>query len=410
MGELGKHSVWRRLLTAGLLLATVLLISVCAHAVTGDSVARPHAGELCVEGRLDGPLDSGGAAFSVRATAVEMADGARYWLPAITAKQITITTSTQYIINGESSLDVYYRDDGHKFFHIRACGVDHGKGKPLDARLVSLTTETDAQSELFDHLAIQTQPADGQDDHLRPMVSAQTETIQANGQAFNVAVVSAKLSTVSIRCGIAKDRVGATETLGSIANRYNAIAAINGSFFDAYDSGPTKMPDMPLISHGNLLEYSTIGTLLGFTDDGRWRMEKSADVVRWCGANCCRNPNDDDEAFLFWSHVTEAVGCGPRLVVDGVPKLQPYDEGISSGEVLNPHTVRSAVGITADGRILFVVANRAGLGDMAHIMVSLGAQQAMNMDGGSSSGLWCRGKNMVAPGRELSNALLITSR
>jgi exopolysaccharide biosynthesis protein len=47
---------------------------------------------------------------------------------------------------------------------------------------------------------------------------------------------------------------------------------------------------------------------------------------------------------------------------------------------------------------------------MAHIMLNLGAQQAMNLDGGSSSGLWCRGKSIVSPGRLLSNAILITKR
>jgi len=45
---------------------------------------------------------------------------------------------------------------------------------------------------------------------------------------------------------------------------------------------------------------------------------------------------DDIETFLFWSHVTEAVGCGPRLIVDGVPRLNPTAERISSGEVLAP--------------------------------------------------------------------------
>jgi exopolysaccharide biosynthesis protein len=39
-------------------------------------------------------------------------------------------------------------------------------------------------------------------------------------------------------------------------------------------------------------------------------------------------------------------------------------------------------------------------------MEKLGAQQAMNLDGGASSGLYANGKMLTAPGRKLSNALI----
>jgi len=68
------------------------------------------------------------------------------------------------------------------------------------------------------------------------------------------------------------------------------------------------------------------------------------------------------------------------------------------------------VGITRNGQILFVVVHRANLNELVNIMVSLGCQQAMNLDGGSSSGLWYRSGNIISPGRDLSNALLIVAR
>jgi exopolysaccharide biosynthesis protein len=40
-------------------------------------------------------------------------------------------------------------------------------------------------------------------------------------------------------------------------------------------------------------------------------------------------------------------------------------------------------------------------------MHSLGAYNAMNLDGGASSGLYYGGRYLTAPGRDLSNALII---
>ena len=38
----------------------------------------------------------------------------------------------------------------------------------------------------------------------------------------------------------------------------------------------------------------------------------------------------------------------------------------------------------------------------------LGAYDAMNLDGGASTGLWVNGKYLVSPGRQINNALLLT--
>ena len=38
---------------------------------------------------------------------------------------------------------------------------------------------------------------------------------------------------------------------------------------------------------------------------------------------------------------------------------------------------------------------------------ALGLYDAMNLDGGASSGLWCDGRYLVTPGREISNALVV---
>ncbi|CAH8242984.1 phosphodiester glycosidase family protein [Paenibacillus melissococcoides] len=49
----------------------------------------------------------------------------------------------------------------------------------------------------------------------------------------------------------------------------------------------------------------------------------------------------------------------------------------------------------------------ATIPDLAQMMKQAGAQQAMNLDGGASSGLYYKGKYITSPGREISNALLV---
>jgi exopolysaccharide biosynthesis protein len=70
---------------------------------------------------------------------------------------------------------------------------------------------------------------------------------------------------------------------------------------------------------------------------------------------------------------------------------------------------RSAVGLTGDGRMLFV-ATSGTIRELAYVMRDLGARDAMAFDGGASTGIWYRGRSLVTPGRLINNALLVTPR
>jgi exopolysaccharide biosynthesis protein len=68
---------------------------------------------------------------------------------------------------------------------------------------------------------------------------------------------------------------------------------------------------------------------------------------------------------------------------------------------------RSAVGVTRDGELLLASASGATIYEMARAMQALGAHDAMNLDGGASSGLWVGGRYLTAPGRSISHSLLV---
>jgi hypothetical protein len=107
-----------------------------------------------------------------------------------------------------------------------------------------------------------------------------------------------------------------------------------------------------------------------------------------------------------WANVVEAIGCGPRLVRDGKVSCDPAAEGFSSSKILTDAGQRSMVGHTLDGTLILATASGT-VRQMADVMKALGCWQAMNLDGGASSGLWVRGQYLTRPGRLIGNALLV---
>lgn len=98
------------------------------------------------------------------------------------------------------------------------------------------------------------------------------------------------------------------------------------------------------------------------------------------------------------------IGGGPLLLRNGQIVLDARLEQFSPA-FIQERAARSAIGQTAEGRILIVTAqnNISGLGatlsDMAQIMQQLGAVNALNLDGGSSTTLYLGGQILDRPAR-----------
>lgn len=370
----------------------------------------PLGGQLRIDGILVGPLDSTKKSFSVLVYAVTMPNGRREWLDPPRRKTVNIRIFSQFSLFGNPTSAFGLFDTSRQHYHVVVLGSDDGSGTPLTAHNVWVTQEGPAQVAYVAGLTSRAGRSRSAR-HMDPEVESSSETVMANGNRVELYVVRVRLSTVRIKVGLANGELGQIEPLESIASRYGAIAAINGSFFDADDPGPEHMPDMPLVTSGLVLGRSYLGTLLGFCSNGEARMEPAMVALSLHD----RNPDmpvdlDDPDHGLFWERVEEGVGCGPRLVRDGEVKIDPYSEGITSDEVLSGTAIRSAVGLTRDGWMLLVVSHPTTLADLAEAMRRLGAYQAMNLDGGSSSGLIVRGHSLLTPGRWLSNAIVVLKR
>lgn len=365
-------------------------------------------GQIRLDGLLGDTLDSTTTSFHMRVLWVTLPGQRRAVLGSVRVKEITIDRTTQFTVLRSRSAVPTLSQITAPPFHVMAVGIDSGPGRPLLALRIDIEPATPLETSLADSM----QRSDGQRaDPPGPGIRLEEVQVDSGDGTRSVQVVRADPGTFRIAVGLAHGRVGATESLAGIAQSYGAIAAINGSFFEAYASGPVKMPDHALITDGRLVSRGGVGTILGQTPEGQIRMDKAVNAIRWHEYDPLRPARQQDPAgsVLFWARVVEAVGCGPRLVTDGAVSLSPYSEGFGSSEMLSGVSVRSAVGITRDGGLILIVTH-ASLPELARIMLELGCRDAMNLDGGASSGLWIRGQSVRTPGRQISNALLLLPR
>ena len=198
--------------------------------------------------------------------------------------------------------------------------------------------------------------------------------------------------------GAANKNSGYGLTLEQMCEKYNAVGGINGgAFVDVKGSGFGDKPDGLTILGGEVRNE-------GYGADAFVGLDKNG--VLHVGYYTL--------ADVLASDITDGVSFGPVLIING----NVTDSGkIPSG--VNP---RTAIGQRADGAILMLVIDGrqvhsmgATYPDVARIMANYGAINACNLDGGSSSSMYCYGEylnssssaNGVA--RALPDAFLIRS-
>ncbi|AHF07877.1 exopolysaccharide biosynthesis protein [Desulfitobacterium metallireducens DSM 15288] len=196
----------------------------------------------------------------------------------------------------------------------------------------------------------------------------------------------------------------ATDQLGNkgfkvedFANQNHAVAAINaGGFSDPGGEGRGGNPTGILITDGKILHKDPLVSynLIGFDQNdvmvlGQYSLEQ----IEQLG-------------------IRDAVSFGPFLIVNGEPMIRQGDGGWGVAP-------RTAIGQTKDGTVLLLVIDGrqwgsmgATLKDVQTIMLEHGAENAANLDGGSSSTLVLEGKVKNKPSstygpREVPSAFIV---
>ncbi len=195
-------------------------------------------------------------------------------------------------------------------------------------------------------------------------------------------------------------------TLESLARQHRALAALNGGYFDPVNQQSTSFvvlqselaadprQNQRLINNPELAPY--LSQILNRTEFRRYQCGR---LIRY-EITLRKAPVPAD------CQLVSALGGGPRLL----PEITLVSEGFlafNQGQVIrdplasSQPNARSAVGITQDGSILWVMvvqkpedllASGMSLQSLAALMKTLGAETAMSLDGGSSAAFYYQGK------------------
>ncbi|ACU02228.1 phosphodiester glycosidase family protein [Pedobacter heparinus] len=171
------------------------------------------------------------------------------------------------------------------------------------------------------------------------------------------------------------------KTTSTFGTENNALAAVNGSFFDVKNGGSVDFIKVG----GKVLAENRLEK-----NDSRARHQQAAVVIsngklalkKWDGTADWEQRLTEENVLL----------SGPLLMLNGT------DEALDSTSFSRSRHPRTAIGIKPNGRILLLTvdgrnSNSAGMSltELAKTMKWLGCTSSINLDGGGSTTLWVSG-------------------
>lgn len=212
------------------------------------------------------------------------------------------------------------------------------------------------------------------------------QKVRVREAVAHVVTVDLRNPEVFVTIGLASEGVGCAESFRSMLRRTQPAAALTGTFFCTRSLKPVG----DLVIGGVLVHRGCVGDGLAINADNQARIV----------------PFEVGRASN-WRSFETVVCSGPRLVSAGVARVNARSEGFTEPGLFGRH-LRSAVGITAAGKLLLVsTATPVTLSHLGDMMRALGSLDAVGLDGGTSTALYCNGRVIVEPGRKLTNLLLV---
>ena len=209
---------------------------------------------------------------------------------------------------------------------------------------------------------------------------------------FHTYVVTANLNDPDVKVTpiLSRRGIGSAESYRSLIHRTIPTAAITGTFF----SPDNHLPTGDIVLGGRYIYFGGIGHAIAVTPDN---------TALILGRRLNRH--------MDWSGYETVLCAGPRLLWNGIIYVNPRAEGFRDRKMMYSRTARLGVGITRYNRLMFVaVKTPCHLSHLAAIMRKLGCINAVNVDQGSSTAFYYRGRTIARPGRLLTNMLAIYDR
>jgi|GEM_PF-621417 len=117
---------------------------------------------------------------------------------------------------------------------------------------------------------------------------------------------------------------------------------------------------------------------------------------------------DWNDKAIDWSGMHNITGVGPTLVINGAKTADAAAEGWDDPKLTQGAGARSFIGYDESGKKLIMgTAASCTISQMGDLALAYGLKDAMNLDGGASSGLLLEGSYLTTPGRLLSNAIVV---
>ncbi len=124
--------------------------------------------------------------------------------------------------------------------------------------------------------------------------------------------------------------------------------------------------------------------------------------------SCLQPYTQQAGARLDWSNMKTTIGAGPTVLKNGVVTADAEAEGFWESKIVTDRYQRSFAGITAANTLIIGTVSNVTVRELGEIAQKLNCLDAMALDSGASSSLYYRGRYLTTPGRQLSNALVIT--
>ena len=220
--------------------------------------------------------------------------------------------------------------------------------------------------------------------------------VPTSAGTFTAHLIKERLSQVRVRTATAATTDCASDCPAKPLAQYvaesGAYAAIHGSYFCPPDYAPCA-------GKVNTYDYALYNSSLGRWINARHLSNAVNALATWNGATPA-----------FYRRVSSS-GRGPVTAgISNFPLLLQGGAVVDSSAELAANQLtrgaRGAIGVDASF-VYLVIVSSASVPETALVLQTLGARDAMNLDGGGSIAMWIGGGYTVGPGRLLPNAILL---
>ena len=113
------------------------------------------------------------------------------------------------------------------------------------------------------------------------------------------------------------------------------------------------------------------------------------------------------EGYTGETALSLSVASGPRIVKGGAvygDSSTYSQEGLGAGDIVSGSAKRVAIGVNGN-RVIMITVSGCTMSKLSEIMAGAGCTDALNLDGGGSTGLYCNGEYFAMPSRQLNNMI-----